>query len=100
MAHNRQSKAKSAVQSRQPAVRLAKSVENVRKEIRRDSFAGVADCDFNVRVNPTQIDLDASVSGREFDCVRDQIPNNLLQSIRIAGDQSDVRVQHRLYSYA
>ena len=48
---DREPQAEPAVRARERAVGLAEALEQVRQELRRDAFAGVADRDLDVRVH-------------------------------------------------
>ena len=67
-----------------PAVRLAESLEHVRQELGRDADAGVADGDFQVRVDALEPDLHLAAAVGELHRIRQQIPQHLLQAFRIA----------------
>src|SRR5215470_19822235 len=71
---------------------LFKSVENIRQEIRWNSFAGINNADLDSRVYPLQQDLNASSFRGKLDRVVEQIPENLLQSIWITGKRSVQRI--------
>src|SRR5689334_5604924 len=79
------------------AVSLPKPLEYMRKEIGFDSDPRVADGDFDVRVDPLESYLYSSLFGCEFHRIGDQIPDDLLQAVGVAGDRGR-RVDHRLYS--
>src|SRR5215467_15080943 len=75
---------------------LFKSVENIRQEIRWNSFAGINNADLDSRVYPLQQDLNAPSFRGKLDGVAKQIPENLLQSIWITGKRSIQRINHCL----
>src|SRR5215212_9949393 len=72
--------------SRRARLGLPKALEHVRKKVRPDPDAGIAHEDLDVRVHAFDAYLHPPVLGREFDGVRDEIPDDLLQSTWIAGD--------------
>ena len=74
--------------ARERAVGLAEALEEMRQELRRDAFAGVADAQLDVRVDALEANLHASVPRRELDRIRQQVPDNLLQPLRIAGNRN------------
>ena len=69
-------------------VPLLKTVEDIRQELRRDAFTRITDADFDMRVDAFEQHLDLSALGCELDGVVKEIPKNLLQAIRVAGDPS------------
>jgi hypothetical protein len=83
--HDGEPKAEPAMATRSGAVGLAKAIEDVGQRLRRDAVAGVAHLDL---VLPRPIGVhahaDSSAGGREFQRVREQVPQHLLQSRRIA----------------
>src|SRR5688572_2812633 len=85
--------------ARRSSVSLTKALKNVRKEIRLDTDARVGNADFNVRVYALEGDLHVAASGREFDGVGDQVPDNLLQAIRITAHGSGSWIEDCLESY-
>lgn len=66
-------------------VRLAEAVENVRQEFGADTLAIVGYADFDLRVFARQAERDAAAGPREFHRIRQQVPDDLLQSGGIAG---------------
>src|SRR5262245_34516506 len=67
---------------------LAKPVEDVRQEFRRDARARVADHDRGVAVRPLHPHHHTPVVRRELDRVRQQVADDLLQAIGVAGDDA------------
>src|SRR5205814_7749938 len=56
----------------------------------RDSLAGVGDADFDSIGASPQADLDASILRREFHGVGEQVPDDLLEAVRVGLHHSDV----------
>src|SRR5262249_26986862 len=81
-----QAEAEAAVPSSARRVGLAEAVKDVWQEIRADAFARVAHGDANVWVHALQLRFDATALRRELDRVGEQVPDDLLQPVRIAGD--------------
>src|SRR5262249_12343700 len=81
-----QAEAEAAVPSSARRVGLAEAVKDVWQEIRADAFARVAHGDANVWVHALQLRFDATALRRELDRVGEQVPDDLLQPDRIAGD--------------
>ena len=96
MAADRQPEAEPAVRPRERAVGLAEALEEVGQELRRDAFPGVADADLDLRVDALQPHLDAAAAGRELDRVRQQVPDHLLQPLRIARHRHAGLIDRRL----
>src|ERR1051325_3985759 len=96
MTHDRQAQPEPAVLARARAVGLAKALEDEGQKLRLDSRAGIADGDLDVRANAFESHLHAPVSGSKLDGVREQVPDDLLQAIRVAGDGPSHRIEHDL----
>jgi hypothetical protein len=62
---------------------LAKALEYVGQETRRDPLAAVRDLELNVRVAPPEPYRHRPALGRELDGLIAQVPHDLLQPIRI-----------------
>ena len=90
VSHNRQPEPQSAGLARRASLRLSKPFEHVRQEVRTNADARVADDDFDVRVHAFEPDLDAPFLRRELHRIRQKIPDDLLQSIGIARDRTDM----------
>src|SRR5258708_29276832 len=91
MTHDREPEAQASVRASTAALGLAESVEYVRQEILRNSLAGVAHSERQVAVMPFHPNRDPAVMRGELDRVRKQVPDDLLQSIRIAADLVRIR---------
>src|SRR5262249_51332277 len=82
--HQRQPQPQPAVTPRGRAVRLVEAVEDMWQELRLDAFARVTYEDAEeLRVAPDP-QFDAPAFGREFDRVREQVPDHLLQPRGVA----------------
>src|SRR6478609_3713899 len=77
-------------------VALLKTVEDIRHELWRDAFTRIHDTDFDVRLNTFEQHPDLSVLGSKFDGVIKEIPKNLLQPVRVAGDRSSTGIHNSL----
>ena len=77
MAYNGQPQSQSGTLTVGTGITLTKAVEHVREELWLNPNAGIAHDYFNVRVDPLQKDLNASILGRELHRVREQIPKDL-----------------------
>jgi hypothetical protein len=82
--------------ARRSCVRLSKSFEHVRQEIRTNTDPGVADDDIDVRIHAFDPDLDASLLWRELHRIQQKVPDYLLQSIRITLNGTDIRINDGL----
>src|SRR5262249_27450842 len=61
-----------------------------------DPFAGVAHCDLDVGRFARDPHWALPGSGSEFDRVREQVPDRLLQSIGVSGDDAYGRIELRV----
>ena len=84
--------------ARRPGVALTEAFEHERQELRLDAGPRVADHDLDVRIDVLEDDLDPSAFRRELDGVRHEIPHDLLQAIRIAGDGGGPRIENRVHA--
>ena len=98
--HDRQSDTQSGGLTRGARVGLSKTVKDMRQEFGTDAHARVADDDLDVGIDPFNPYLYPTILRRELDGVGQQIPKNLLQSIGIAVDASNVWIDQRQYSDA
>src|SRR5499426_2334968 len=76
------------MRARDRGVGLAKPLEDVRQKLRTDSLAGVFDDQFQMGAGALQPRLHAPARRSEFDRVRDQVQDHLLQAVGVAGNQS------------
>src|ERR1041385_638349 len=98
MTHDRESKSEAAVRARRRAIALSEALEDVWAEVRADAGASVFDRHFGVAVHVRQLYADATAFGRELDGIGEEVPENLLQAFRVAGDLRGV-VESRLKLY-
>src|SRR5581483_5276022 len=84
MTHDRQSQSQSSVRAGHRCVRLTESFKNVRQKLLPYPHTTIADRDFDIRIDVLQANIDTSPFRRKFDCVREQVPNDLLEAIRVA----------------
>src|SRR4030095_8635406 len=96
MADERQPDAEPALGARAAAVALPEPVEDERQELPIDADAAVADHDLQVRVDALKGDLDPASLRRELDGVHQEVPDNLLDPVRIAAERSRIGVDERL----
>src|SRR5262245_7190262 len=83
---DRQPQPETTVPARGRTVRLAKSVEDVRKKGGIDADPAIGDRNADAPINLLSADRDSSVIRRELDGVRQQIPQDLLQARRVGED--------------
>src|SRR5262245_14741350 len=93
MFDQRQTKTQSAYAPRACHIALSEPLEDVRQEFRLDAFAVIAHDDGDVRVRAFERDFDAPAFGRELDRIREQVPDDLLQTVDVARDLAGERVQ-------
>src|SRR5256885_15846228 len=67
-------------------VGLSEALEKEGNEFGIDPFAGVGDADLYLRSQAVAYDSDFSAPVREFNGIRQQIPKDLLKSVRIGED--------------
>src|SRR5262249_26970828 len=67
---NRQPQAKAPMRSCCNCITLTEGVKNVRKKLWPNTFTGIADPDFNVRIHSLQYNLDAALLWSELDRIR------------------------------
>src|SRR6185503_19112237 len=83
---NRETKAKAAMRAGDPGIRLTEAFEDVREKLGWNTDARVADGDVDVRIPTRETHLDAAAPVGELHGVREQIPQNLQETFRIAGN--------------
>ena len=97
MPHDGEAEAETAVLARDAGVALAEALEHVRKELGADALPRVAHAHARVIREPIEANLHLPVLGREPHRVREEVPDDLLEAIRVARhDQSgaiDVELQ-------
>src|SRR5262249_61709295 len=76
--------------SRRAAV--AEAIKYQGQNFRADPFAGVADGKPQVAASAFRAHLNVAAGGRESDRVGNQVPDDLVQTIGVAGDYSGLRV--------
>ncbi len=92
-ARDRQAEAEPAIGTvRHAVIGTAEALEHVRQEIGTDAAAGVADFDLRVPLRRVRVHVDLSALRRELDGIRQQIPEHLTQTSRIAAHR-DVRIE-------
>src|SRR5687768_3531593 len=94
--NNGKAEAETSMYSRRARICLTKAIENMRQEIFTDSHARIAHDDLHVRIDALQHDLYATAFRRELHRVSQQVPDNLLQPIGVAGNWTSCRIQYRL----
>ena len=82
--HDRQSQAETFVLSGNRAVSLSKVVEDMRQKLRTDALTIVGDDDFKLRTRASHLNFNVSVNGRELYGIREQVPNDLLQTVGVS----------------
>ena len=98
--HDRQAQAEASGLARHAALGLAEPIEHKRQEVVADPDAGVADHDFDVRIDPLEPELDATALRRELHRIGQQVPDDLLQPIGIAGHGPDPGIDDGLETHA
>lgn len=93
--HDSEAEAQTAELPRRAAVALAETLEQMDRNLRVETDAGVADGQADVGAVAGQRDANVAAGGCELDRVRDEIPDDLLKPIRIDGDGRERRVEIR-----
>ena len=75
--------AQSAMQTCSRRIRLAEPFEHVRKKFGFNPDARVHDADFRMALNLRQLHQNAAAVRRELHGIRNQVPHDLLKTIRI-----------------
>src|SRR5215469_5737794 len=81
-------------------VRLFKPIEYVRQELRGNTFASIDNAYFYLRIYLLQQKLNTPSFWCKLDGVIEEVPENLLKSIRITGNRSTEGVNYRLEANA
>src|SRR5262245_25671966 len=89
-----QADAQAAILARGRAVGLAKPIEDVRQKSGIDAYAGVRERDLDLALDAPEARFDAPAFIRELDGVREQIPDDLLQTVGVAEDHAVRRLNH------
>ena len=84
MANNCQAEAQASESSGRCAVGLTESVEDMRQELGFNPYTVVADGDFDLISGAAQTHFDTPAFVRELDGIRQQVPDDLLQTIGVA----------------
>jgi hypothetical protein len=96
VANERQAESEPGVAPRRPAVGLLESLEHVGQHVGSDALPAIADGDLDVRAHPMQLDLDAAFPRGELHRVDEQVPDDLLEPVRVAGDPERAGIEHGL----
>src|SRR5512134_1480384 len=99
MAHQSQAEAEPGMRAGARAVPLMEALEEMGQLLLGDSLSGVADDDLDMRIGTLQMDLHSTALRREFHGVDQEVPDHLLQPVRVAGDPDGAGVQHALKPY-
>ena len=86
MPHDCETQPKSAMRPRRAAVGLPKTLKDMRQKIRADALAIVGDLKVHVRIVLKGANASLPSRWRKLDGVREQIPDNLLQTMRVTGN--------------
>src|SRR6188474_1190622 len=86
LSHEREAESQSAVAAARRGVRLAEAVEQVWKEFATDPLASVPHNQLDRRTHLRKLHVDPAARLGEFDRVRHEIPNGLLQAVGIGVD--------------
>src|SRR5579862_8882062 len=90
---DRQAYSQPTMTARSRGIRLPEALEHKRQKLGDDADTRVFYYDLNMRIDSLEDDLDPSAARSEFDRVAQQVPENLLQAVRIAAHQADPGVK-------
>src|SRR5688572_30812970 len=93
MTDNCQAQTEPAVSASSSTFSLAEWIKDVRYEVWPDPLPGIAHDNLDMRINPLDAHLHASIARREFDGIGKKIPDDLLQTAGIPGDGSRIRIE-------
>ena len=97
---DRQAEPESASRSADHRFRLAETIEDIGQEVRADSLAGIPHRQFDVRIRTFESNTDQTTGWRELDRIRQQVPDNLLQPVRISRNNACIAVDCAFQLYA
>jgi len=83
---NRQPQSKPALPAQRRFFALTETLEDVRQKLRIDATPRILNRDLRLGVHAFKPHFDAPAFGRELDGVREKIPKDLLQAMRVALD--------------
>src|SRR5262245_40816713 len=89
MPDDREPEAKPAMRARGGSMGLPELVEYVGKEFGLDSNSSIADADFRIARGFDEFYSNAPGIRRKLHRIRQQVPNHLLQPVRIAGNHAE-----------
>src|SRR5215831_4628552 len=81
-------------------VRLFKPIEYVRQKLRGNTFASIDNAYFYLRIYSLQQNLNTSSFWCKLDGVIEEVPENLLKSMRINRNRSTEGINYRLEANA
>ena len=86
MSYDGQPQAETAIPASRSTIGLPESIEDVRQEVRFDTYARVVNINLDLVSIADQPCFDAPVGVRELDCIGKKVPDNLLQTVSVAED--------------
>src|SRR5690349_9269940 len=89
---DRQAEPEAAVAARGRRIRLTEAIEDVRQECRIHAFTVVGDFHDELRTGTAERDGHEAILLREFHGIGQEVPEHLLQAIRIASDETGLRL--------
>ena len=87
LSHNIEAKAETPVIPGRCRIGLAKTIKDKRQELRIDADTGVLHRDLNLRIRSFQLDAYGSSLGSKLHGIAQEVPDDLLQTLRIARNQ-------------
>ena len=82
--HDGQSQPEASVPARGGGVRLAKAIEDLAEELRRNPLAAIGHRDVDMGIAALNDDVNPAALGREFHGIDQQVPKDLLEPVFVA----------------
>ena len=92
--HESKAEAEAAVTAGHGGFGLAEAGKKLGEEVGGNALAGIDDGDFDVRIDAAKEDLNPPAARREFDGIGKEVPQDLLEAVRIAGDGATLGIKH------
>ena len=82
--------------ARRGRIRLTEPIEHEGQHVGSNADAGIGDLNFGGTIRASQSDGNQTIGARELERVRKNVPENLLQPVRVRPDGGDFRIEMRL----
>ena len=91
--NNCQPKSQAALSVRRRLVGLAKAIKSIGEELRIHTYAGIRHLYLDMALGSSELEGDSPPLGRKLHGVREQVPHDLLEPVRVATDIPVHRIQ-------